>query len=70
MGIEVNPNHGLYAFFRRQEKDGNVSYETVEPADLVTDKSGAFSSVSRAAQRGATFVRCVVVCEWYVCGGG
>ncbi|KAI0822291.1 mitochondrial 39-S ribosomal protein L47 (MRP-L47)-domain-containing protein [Trametes gibbosa] len=40
MGIEVNPNHGLYAFFRRQEKDGNVSYETVEPADLVTDKSG------------------------------
>lgn len=41
LGIEVNPNHGLYAFFRRKEKDGKVSYETVEPVDVVEDKSGA-----------------------------
>ncbi|KAI0761938.1 mitochondrial 39-S ribosomal protein L47 (MRP-L47)-domain-containing protein [Trametes elegans] len=40
LGVEVNPNHGLYAFFRKQEKDGRVSYETVEPVDLVADKSG------------------------------
>ena len=41
LGIEVNPNPGLYAFFRRKEKEGVVSYETVEPSDLVNDKSGA-----------------------------
>lgn len=40
LGIEVNPNHGLYAFFRRKEQDGKVSYESVEPSDVVADKSG------------------------------
>ncbi|CDO71466.1 hypothetical protein BN946_scf184909.g60 [Trametes cinnabarina] len=40
LGIEVNPNHGLYAFFRKKEKDGKTSYETVEPIDMVADKSG------------------------------
>ena len=40
LGIQVNPNHGLYAFFRRKEKEGNVRYETVEPSDVVSDKSG------------------------------
>ncbi|KAH9891648.1 MRP-L47-domain-containing protein [Cubamyces lactineus] len=40
LGIEVNPNHGLYAFFRRKEKDGKVSYDTVESVDIATDKSG------------------------------
>ncbi|KAI0648054.1 mitochondrial 39-S ribosomal protein L47 (MRP-L47)-domain-containing protein [Trametes meyenii] len=40
LGIEVNPNHGLYAFFRKKEKDGKVSYDTVEPVDVVSDKSG------------------------------
>jgi len=38
--ISVDPNHGLYALFRRQEKDGVVSYETVEAADVTTDGSG------------------------------
>ncbi|GJE98316.1 54S ribosomal protein L4, mitochondrial [Phanerochaete sordida] len=33
LGVEVNPNHGLYAFFRRVEKDGEVDYETVESRD-------------------------------------
>ncbi|RPD62421.1 MRP-L47-domain-containing protein [Lentinus tigrinus ALCF2SS1-7] len=40
LGIEVNPNHGLWGFFRRQEKDGKVTHETVEPIDVVHDKSG------------------------------
>ncbi|KAI0372161.1 MRP-L47-domain-containing protein [Pilatotrama ljubarskyi] len=40
LGIEVNPNHGLFAFFRRKEKDGRVWYDTVEDADIVADKSG------------------------------
>ncbi|KAI0071698.1 MRP-L47-domain-containing protein, partial [Panus rudis PR-1116 ss-1] len=31
LGIEVNPNHGLYAFFRKVEtEDGEVKYETLE----------------------------------------
>ena len=41
LGIEVNPNHGLYGFFRRKEKDEKVTYDTVEQADLTSDKSGA-----------------------------
>ncbi|KAH9854679.1 MRP-L47-domain-containing protein [Lenzites betulinus] len=40
LGIEVNPNHGLYAFFRRDEKNGQVSYETVEPLNVLTTNSG------------------------------
>ncbi|KAI1789618.1 MRP-L47-domain-containing protein [Ganoderma leucocontextum] len=38
--IPVNPNHGLYSFFRKKEKDGKTFYDTVEPADLIADKSG------------------------------
>lgn len=30
LGVNVDPNHGLYGFFRRIEKDGRVDYETVE----------------------------------------
>ncbi len=41
LGIEVNPNHGLYAFFRRKEKDGQVTYDTAEPVDIKSNKSGA-----------------------------
>lgn len=40
--IPVNPNHGLYAFFRKKEKDGKTFYDTVEPADMTVDKSGTF----------------------------
>ena len=40
LGVEVNPNHGLFAFFRRKEKDGVVTYDTVEPLDTLHDKSG------------------------------
>ncbi|KAH9950576.1 MRP-L47-domain-containing protein [Amylocystis lapponica] len=38
--IRVNPNHGLYGFFRRNEKDGAVSYDTVEVNNPVTELSG------------------------------
>ncbi|KAM5535033.1 hypothetical protein V8D89_011261 [Ganoderma adspersum] len=38
--IPVNPNHGLYAFFRKKEKDGKTFYDTVESADMTGDKSG------------------------------
>ena len=43
LGVEVNPNHGLWAFFRKKVgKDGVQSYETLEAKDKVVDYSGAF----------------------------
>ena len=58
-GIEVNPNHGLYAFFRKKEKDGKVSYETVEPADMTADKSGAFCLLA------CLLLTCADLCPWH-----
>lgn len=41
MGIEVNPNHGLYGFFRRvRNDDGSMRYETLEEKHRVNDWSG------------------------------
>ena len=41
LGIEVDPNHGLWGFFRKKvDSEGTVSYETVEPRDA-HDESGA-----------------------------
>ncbi|GBE84950.1 hypothetical protein SCP_0701320 [Sparassis crispa] len=40
LNIPVNPNHGLYGFFRRTEKDGVVSYETVEQNNALTTNTG------------------------------
>ncbi|KAF9649958.1 MRP-L47-domain-containing protein [Thelephora ganbajun] len=41
LGVEVNPNHGLWALFRKKVgKDGMQSYETLEANDSVTDYSG------------------------------
>ena len=43
LGVEVNPNHGLWAFFRKKVgKDGVSSYETLETKDPVVDYSGVF----------------------------
>lgn len=43
LGIQVNPNHGLYAFFRKKVgEDGEVSYDTVEPTDHTTRNTGAY----------------------------
>ncbi|KAI6044810.1 mitochondrial 39-S ribosomal protein L47 (MRP-L47)-domain-containing protein [Pisolithus marmoratus] len=40
LGIEVDPNHGLWAFFRKNvDSEGKVTYETVEPRDAY-DESG------------------------------
>ncbi|KAH7921916.1 MRP-L47-domain-containing protein [Leucogyrophana mollusca] len=40
LNIEVDPAHGLWAFFRKTEKGGEVSYETVESRDSIADDSG------------------------------
>ena len=43
LDVEVNPNHGLWAFFRKKVgKDGVQSYETLEAKDNVVDYSGTF----------------------------
>jgi len=41
LGVEVNPNHGLWAFFRKKVgKDGVEIYETIEPKEKAVDYSG------------------------------
>ena len=43
LGVEVNPNHGLWAFFRMKVgKDGVQTYETLEAKDSIVDYSGVF----------------------------
>jgi large subunit ribosomal protein L47 len=42
LGVKVDPNHGLYAFFRKtEEKDGVTKYETVENLDYSKADTGA-----------------------------
>lgn len=40
LGIKVDPNHGLWAFFRKKEVDGVVKHETLEARESLTE-SGA-----------------------------
>jgi hypothetical protein len=40
LNIPVNPNHGLYAFFRKREKDGKVIYDHLEDDSGVRDVFG------------------------------
>lgn len=43
LGVNVNPDHGLWAFFRKKVgKDGVDSYETLEAKDSAVDYSGPF----------------------------
>lgn len=43
LGVQVNPNHGLWAFFRKTVgKDGVQSYETLEKKDNAVHYSGTF----------------------------
>lgn len=57
LGVEVNPNHGLWAFFRKNvEKDGVVTYETLEAKDDTVDYSGAFLVLPRCSVVRLTFV--------------
>ncbi len=42
LNIPVDPNHGLYAFFRKTEKDGVVSYESLDAKDPLKDNTGSF----------------------------
>jgi large subunit ribosomal protein L47 len=40
LNIPVNPNHGLYAFFRAREKDGKVIHDTLEDHSGLNDVFG------------------------------
>ncbi len=47
LGIEVNPNHGIYGFFRKKVgDDGEVKYETLEPVDFTHAMSGAYAHIT------------------------
>lgn len=46
LDIKVNPNHGLYGFFRRTEQDGEVKYDTLESMNSTDAKSGTSQIVS------------------------
>lgn len=41
LGVNVDPNHGLWAFFRKKEVDGAVKHETLEARESLTE-SGAW----------------------------
>ena len=40
LNIPVNPNHGLYAFFRKREKDGKVIHDSLEDHSGLQDVYG------------------------------
>lgn len=40
LNIPVNPNHGLYAFFRKREKDGKVTHDPYEDESGLQDVFG------------------------------
>jgi large subunit ribosomal protein L47 len=40
LNIPVNPNHGLYAFFRKREKDGKAIYDSLEDDSGLHDVFG------------------------------
>lgn len=42
LGVEVDPKHGLWAFFRKKEVDGEMKYEVLEPRDTFQDDPGVF----------------------------
>jgi hypothetical protein len=40
LNVSVNPNHGLYAFFRKREKDGKVIHDPLEDHSGLHDVFG------------------------------
>ncbi|KAI0056568.1 MRP-L47-domain-containing protein [Artomyces pyxidatus] len=40
LGIPVNPNHGLYAFFRKKEIDGEITYQSLDNAVDLREAAG------------------------------
>jgi large subunit ribosomal protein L47 len=40
LNIPVNANHGLYAFFRKREKDGSVTHDPFEDESGLQDVFG------------------------------
>ncbi|KAH8104582.1 MRP-L47-domain-containing protein [Cristinia sonorae] len=48
LNISVDPNHGLYAFFRKKEVDGVVKYDTVEaPEPMTTSRAWTAAELRR-----------------------
>ncbi|EGO23996.1 hypothetical protein SERLADRAFT_392744 [Serpula lacrymans var. lacrymans S7.9] len=40
LDVEVDPGHGLWAFFRKKEINGSTQYETIEPRDAIAEDTG------------------------------
>ena len=42
LGITVDPNHGLWAFFRKKEVGDVVKYETLEARESLTESGACY----------------------------
>lgn len=63
LGVEVDPNHGLWAFFRKVEKDGQETYETVErDSPGQTSGSGEHRVIHLITTSSDTAVRTILEC--------
>jgi len=57
LGVEVDPNHGLWAFFRKKVgKNGVQNYETIEPGDNTVDYSGMLLSIAGVLRLRSTYL--------------
>ena len=50
LNIPVNANHGLYAFFRKREKDGNVTHDPFEDESGLRDVFGEWQQLPSTRQ--------------------
>ena len=62
LNIPVNPNHGLYAFFRKREKDGKVIYDSLEDNSGMEDVFGEWQHFSMWQPRCDDLRRSSLVC--------
>jgi large subunit ribosomal protein L47 len=47
LNVSVNPNHGLYAFFRKKEKDGKVTHDPLEDDSGLQDIFGEWTITNK-----------------------
>ncbi|KAH0831933.1 mitochondrial 39-S ribosomal protein L47 (MRP-L47)-domain-containing protein [Lanmaoa asiatica] len=65
LGINVDPNHGLWAFFRKKEVDGAVKHETLEARESLTESGACFVSAEFMYRSWADFLSGWVGRPWH-----